>query len=179
MDGGDLIAIAFLGSLVFLFGYWAVDATRRHRRRGPDPSEPPGAAPDRAEPSALRSTVTTVSNALVVGGILLILYMFVGHGYVRFLFGGKAEMLQAAAEVNRLCNTDGSCPVSLPGWREQEHGPASLRKDVMLYLVTPGGGGDGKEHQAFRLVYTFFLPDHWFEARGGVGREVTSGWESN
>lgn len=126
--------------------------------------------------------IKTIANSLIIGTILLIIYLFVGHDFVRFYFGGKTEILEAGESINRLCNTNGSCPKTLEGWKLRGSGSGTLHKGNMMYYVTPGGGnkdGDkGKEPQEFILVYRFFLPDHWFEVQGGVGKKVTSGWKS-
>ncbi|MFX1298406.1 MAG: hypothetical protein ACFFD2_26570, partial [Promethearchaeota archaeon] len=66
----------------------------------------------------------TVVNTLIIGSILLILYLFVGHGFVKFYFGGKKEILQTAALINDLCNSNGFCPLILEGW-EGENGRLS------------------------------------------------------
>jgi len=124
----------------------------------------------------------TVVNTLIIGSILLILYFFVGHDFVKFSFGGKTEILEAGAHINKLCNSNGSCPKTLEGWQVWRSGSETLFKDNMLYFVAPGGGskdsGKSKKHQEFRLVYRFNLPDHWFEVQGGVGKKVTSGWKT-
>lgn len=121
-------------------------------------------------------------NTLIVSSIFLILYTFVGHDFVKYYFGGKAEMLNAAEHINELCNANGECPTSLEGWRQLGKGGDRLTKGSMLYLITPARGGDGdkksKGHQTFRLVYRFFMPDDWFEVQGGVGEKITSGWKS-
>jgi hypothetical protein len=123
-----------------------------------------------------------VVNTLIIGSILLILYPFVGHDFVKFYCGGKTEILEAGTHINKLCNADGSCPEILEGWQVWISGSKTLFKDNMMYYVTPGEAGkqndNGKKHQEFRLVYRFFMPDHWFEVQGGVGKQVTSGWKS-
>lgn len=123
-----------------------------------------------------------VVNTLIVGAILLIVYTFVGHDFVKFYFGGETELRQAAANINKLCNDNGSCPTTPDGWQRWGSGSEELFKDNMLYFVTPGevekDNEKSKKHQEFRLVYRFFMPSKWFEAQGGVGREVTSGWKS-
>ena len=120
----------------------------------------------------------TVVNTLIISSILLFLYLFIGHGFVEFYFGGKNEILQAAARINRLCNDHGSCPLVIEGW-EGENG--KLRKSRMLYVATPTPGRENNEKslnpQSFRLIYVMtFPPDDWFEVQGGVGKTVTSGW---
>ncbi|MEW6671624.1 MAG: hypothetical protein AB1427_07965 [Thermodesulfobacteriota bacterium] len=121
----------------------------------------------------------TVVNTLIVGSIFLIFYFFVGHDFVKFYFGGKTEILEAAEHINKLCNANGSCPTVLGGWQKAYSGN-HLFKGNMLYFVDTGEGGKDKGRsrklQEFRLVYRFFMPDNWFEARGGVGMKVTSGW---
>lgn len=123
-----------------------------------------------------------IKNVLIIGSILLILYFFVGHDFVKFFFSGKTKILEAAAHINKLCNANGSCPLTLEGWQVRGSGSERLFKDNMIYFVTPGAGskdsGKINKHQEFRLVYRFFLPDDWFEAQGGVGKKVTSGWKS-
>ncbi len=124
----------------------------------------------------------TVVNTLIIGSILLILYFFVGHDFVKFYFSGKTEILEAGAHINKLCNANRSCPKTLEGWQVWRSGSESLFKDNMIYFVTPGerskDSSKSKKHQEFRLVYRFFLPDDWFEVQGGVGMKVTSGWKS-
>lgn len=121
-----------------------------------------------------------VLNTLIIGSILLILYSFVGHNFVKFYFGGKTEILEAAAHINKLCSANGSCPTTLYGWQVRRNGSETLFKDNMLYFVNLGERSEhsdkSKRHQTFRLVYRFFMPDHWFEVQGGVGKKVTSGW---
>ena len=124
----------------------------------------------------------TIINSLIIGAIIFILYFFVGHDFTKFYFGGKTELLETAEHINKLCNANGLCPIKLEGWQVIESQSKRLYKDNMIYIVTLGegskNGGMSKKHQEFRLVYRFFPPDHWFEAQGGVGKKVTSGWES-
>jgi hypothetical protein len=124
----------------------------------------------------------TVLNTLIIGSIFLILYFFVGHDFVKFYFGGKTKILEAAAHINKLCNANGSCPTTLEGWQVWKDGSETLFKDNMLYFVKPDeeskDNDKNKEYRSFRLAYRFFMPDHWFEAQGGVDRQVTSGWKS-
>lgn len=120
----------------------------------------------------------TVVNTLIMSSILSMLYLFMGHGFVEFYFGGKKEILQTAALINNLCNANGSCPVRIESW-EGENG--RLRKGRILYMTTPVPGRENKEEdlnpQSFRLIYVMtFPPDDWFEVQGGVGKNVTSGW---
>jgi len=120
----------------------------------------------------------TVVKTLIIGSILLIFYLFIGHGFVEFYFGGKKEILQTAALINDLCNANGSCPLTLENW-EGENG--RLRKGRNLYIATPipGSGNNEKslKPQSFKLIYVMaFPPDDWFEVQGGVGKKVTSGW---
>lgn len=120
----------------------------------------------------------TIVNTLIIGSILLILYFFIGHGFVKFYFGGKKEILQTAALINNLCNESGSCPLMLENW-EAENG--KLRKGRILYITTPIPGNENNEKslkpQSFRLIYVMNFPtDDWFEVQGGVGKKVTSGW---
>ncbi len=124
----------------------------------------------------------TIVNTLIIGSILLILYFFVGHDFVKFYFGGKTEILEAGAHINKLCNANRSCPKTPEGWQAWRSESEALFKENMIDFVTPGEGskdnGKRKKHQEFRLVYRFFLPDDWFEVQGGVGKKVTSGWKS-
>jgi len=124
----------------------------------------------------------TVVNTLIIGFILVILYIFLGHDFVKFFFGGKTQMLETAKHINKLCNANGLCPELLEGWQARGSGSKMLFKDNMIYFLTTGVGekdsGKAKKHQEFRLVYRFFLPDHWFEVKGGFGKRVTSGWKS-
>jgi hypothetical protein len=121
-------------------------------------------------------------NFLIVGCVLASLYVFAGHHYAKFYFGGKAEILDLASSINDLCNTTKSCPETLEGWQVSSGRKGSLRKDNMFYYPVTRNGGEkstnNKEYNEFTLVYGFFAPDHWFEAKGGVGRSVTSGWMS-
>lgn len=116
----------------------------------------------------------SVGNALIVGSILLIAYVFAGHDYVSFYLGGKAELLEAAESINRQCAANGACPTELPGWQPWGDGRA-LAKGNMLYFASKEAGD---KPQTFRLVYRFFMPDDWFEAAGGVDKPVTAGWKS-
>lgn len=119
----------------------------------------------------------TVVNTLIIGSIVLIFYFFVGHNFVKFYFGGRTELLETAEYINKLCNACGSCPTTLDGWEKSNR---NLFKGNMIYIVDPGGeikdSVERKKNQTFILAYRFFMPDNWFEARGGVGKEVTSGW---
>ena len=120
----------------------------------------------------------TVVNTLIISFILLILFLFIGQGFVEFYFGGKKEILQTAVLINNLCNANGSCPLMLENW-EGENG--RLRKGRKLYITTPIPGSENNEKslkpQAFRLIYVMTFPaDDWFEVQGGVGKKVTSGW---
>ena len=122
--------------------------------------------------------IKTVVNTLIISSIFLTLYLFIGHGFVKFYFNGKKEILQTAAFINDLCNASGSCPLILENW-EGENG--RLRKGLMLYIAAPVPGSENNEKslksQSFRLIYVMnFLPDDWFEVQGGVGKKITSGW---
>lgn len=119
----------------------------------------------------------TFVKTLIVISVLFVLYVFIGNDFVEFYFGGKGRMLETADYINNLCNSNG-CPLMLEGW-EGENG--RLRKGPMLYIAaqTPGNGHDEMIHkpQSFKLIYVMpFLQDDWFEAQGGVGKHVTSGW---
>jgi len=118
----------------------------------------------------------SVLNIMIVGVIVLILYTFAGHDYVKFYFGGKSEIVAEANSINALCNAQGACPVTLDSWQAGSTGGELLSKGNMVYFVTTGEGQTDSQRQGFRLVYRVFMPDSWFEARGGVGRQVTSGW---
>jgi len=119
-------------------------------------------------------------KALSVGVIVAILYYFVGHDFMTFYVGGKTELLATAAQINERCNADGACPAALEGWTPLGSRADVLSRDNMLYFVTAGetdaAGDQSKANQGFKLVYRFFMPDDWFEAGGGVGRTLTSGW---
>ena len=121
-----------------------------------------------------------IKHILIIGSVLLIFYFFVGFNFAEFYFGGKTKLLEAAGNINKLCNDNGSCPQTLEGWQIEENG--TLRKDKMLHFVVPVDGSKDSvksmKPQAFRLVYVMTIPDHWFEAQGGVGKKVTSGWKS-
>lgn len=116
---------------------------------------------------------------LVILSGLAILYLFAGHGFLKFYLGGKAEILETGDRINKLCNANGSCPTTLEGWEKANSGTHLFRKE-MLYYVAPGedlkDGAERKKNQTFKLVYRFFMPDDWFEVQGGVGQQVTSGW---
>lgn len=116
----------------------------------------------------------TASNTLVIGSLLLLLYLFVGHGFVHFYLGGKAELLETAAEIKAQCDGGGACPATLPGWQPWGDNRA-LAKGEMLYFAVEDESG---RRSSFRLVYRFFMPDDWFEAEGGVDKSVSSGWKS-
>lgn len=124
----------------------------------------------------------SVLNGLIVGTIVLILYAFAGHDFVKFHLGGKSEMVAEAKSINALCNAQGSCPASLDAWQASSTGGEALFKGNMVYFVTteegPADSEQGRQRQRFRLVYRFFMPDSWFEVRGGVGMQVTSGWSN-
>jgi hypothetical protein len=124
----------------------------------------------------------TLINVLIIGSILGILYTFAGHDYVKFYFGGKVEILELAASINKLCNTNGSCPEVLADWQAVSRGRVGLRKGSMFYYPATRDGNEksanSNKYSEFTLVYSFFLPDHWFEAQGGVGKNVTSGWQN-
>ena len=115
-----------------------------------------------------------IKNSIVVGAVLLVLYLFAGHDFVKFYLGGKAELLEAAAQIDGQCDADGACPTTLPGWHAWGDGRA-LAQGSMLYFVDVVEAG---RPQRFRLVYRFFMPDDWFEAEGGVNRPVSAGWKS-
>lgn len=119
-----------------------------------------------------------IRNTLVVGSLLLVLYVFVGHGFVEFFIGGKDKIIKTADHINNLCNTNGSCPLTLDGWTGDN---GRLRKGQMLYIATQAHLNDHAEMshkpQSFKLVYVMAFPqDDWFEVQGGVGKTVTSGW---
>ena len=121
----------------------------------------------------------TVLNTLIVGSIILILYVFVGHNFVKFYTGGKTNIIAAGAQINKLCNTNGACPTTMSGWQPSFSNSDMLYKDNMVYFVSSDEGADkGKKYQTFRLGYSFIMPDDWFEVQGGVGKPVTSNWKS-
>ena len=125
----------------------------------------------------------TIINSLIIAFILLIIYFVVGHGYVKFFFSGKDELLKTAAYINELCNTKGSCPTNLDGWEAgMSKSSTILGKGNMVYHVFPSvkdkDNKKSKNYQSYILGYHFIMP-HWFEAQGGVGKEVTSGWKSH
>jgi hypothetical protein len=120
-------------------------------------------------------------NVLIICSFLLILYFVIGHGFIKFYLGGKTEILKAAEQINKQCNTNGSCPVSLEEWQAQTNGSARLLNENIQYHVASergiNGGDMNKKSQTFTLTYGFFIPDHWFEVQGGVGKKVTSSWK--
>jgi len=119
-------------------------------------------------------------KALSFGAIAVIVYYFAGHDFMTFYAGGKTELLATAAQISERCNAAGACPATLEGWKPSGSRVDVLSKGNMLYFVTAGetdaASGQSKANQEFKLVYHFFMPDDWFEARGGVGRILTSGW---
>jgi len=122
--------------------------------------------------------IKTVVNTSIISFILLILYLFIGHGFVEFFFCGKKEIQQTAAFINNTCNANGSCPLMIESW-EGKNG--RLKKGRMLYITTPipvsENNGKSPVPQSFRLIYVMpLLTDDWFEVQGGVGKKVTSGW---
>ena len=120
--------------------------------------------------------IRTIANALIIGSVFLIIYVVAGQSYVNFYTGGETELLSIAEKINNLCNVNGACPTSLDGWQNSAGASGPLRKGDMLYFVSSSNeGSTGKHHQTFRLVYSFFTPDSWFEASGGVGKSITSG----
>lgn len=117
-------------------------------------------------------------KALIIGSILVLLFIFIGQGFVAFYLGGKEEILKTAALINNMCNAKGSCPVTLEGWQGES---GKLRKGPMLYMATPVPGSQNNEKSltphSFRLIYVMSFPaDDWFEVQGGVGKNITSGW---
>lgn len=119
-----------------------------------------------------------VRNSLIAGSILLALYVLVGQGFVEYVFNGKDEIIKTADHINNLCNANGSCPLTLDGWTGEN---GRLRKGQMLYIATQNqtnkNDGMGDKPQSFKLIYVMAFPqDDWFEAQGGVGKNVTSGW---
>ena len=118
----------------------------------------------------------TLINTIVIGAIIILLYTLVGHDVVKFYLGGKTELLETAANINKLCNEIKSCPNNPEGW--QSWGTGNMfSNNNMLYLSFPHEGGAGKPRQSFKLIYRFFVPE-WFEVQGGVGRELTTAWIS-
>ena len=129
-----------------------------------------------------RKTIIRAFIYIIFPG-LLIIYFVAGHAFVKFYVGGKKELLTTAKKINVLCNKSGTCPTRLAGWESNNYDSETvLRKGNMLcYVTSITNSKDGnvhKKYQSFRLVYTFFQPDSWYEAQGGVGKVVTSGWES-
>lgn len=124
----------------------------------------------------------TLVNTLIAGSIFLILYYLAGHDYVKFYFGGETEILETAVQINNKCNTNGSCPATLEGWQAVGSRSNMLRKNGMLYIAISGKESKDRDksvdYDAFKLIYSFFAPDHWFEVQGGVGKSVTSGWKN-
>lgn len=98
-----------------------------------------------------------------------------------FYLGGRSEIIAAGEHINRLCHANDTCPISLEGWRIPRSGSAALSRQNMLYFMGTGKENPNRDtgpRDAFRLVYPFFAPDHWYEVQGGVDRAVTSGWKS-
>ena len=122
-----------------------------------------------------------IANYLIVFCTLAIFYAIIGHGYVQFYFGGKAEFLDLASAINRLCNTNRACPELPEGWQAVSGGEGNVRKGNIHYFpvvrdIEPDSSAKPVVRE-FSLVYGFFAPDHWFEAQGGVDRKITSGWK--
>lgn len=121
-----------------------------------------------------------IKNIVIIGSIFLIFYAMVGSQLVNFYFWGKKSILSTGEEINNLCNEQGVCPKKLIGWHEERAG--LLRKDSMLYFYSTDKDSEVKDDnlgpQTFRIVYEMPLTDNWFEVQGGVGKEITSGWES-
>ena len=59
----------------------------------------------------------TILNTIIVAAIVLLLYSIVGHDFVKFYLGGQAEMLETAANINKLCNDVDACPTQMEGWQ--------------------------------------------------------------
>lgn len=122
----------------------------------------------------------SLPKILIAIVILAILYHFVGQDFLTFYTGGKTELLATAAQINQRCNADGACPGALEGWKPLYGRADALSRGKMLYFFMAGetnaGGGQSQANRNFKLVYQFFMPDDWFEAKGGVGQTVTSGW---
>jgi hypothetical protein len=115
----------------------------------------------------------------MVASVFLIIYLFVGHGFTEFYFGGKTEMLEVAGRVNKLCNDSGSCPATLEGWQARGSKTMPLFNGNMRYFaMAEENSSHGAKRKEFRLVYSFFMPDDWFEVEGGVGKPISSGWKS-
>lgn len=125
---------------------------------------------------------TKAGNILIIASVVMLAYLFVGNGFTEFYFGGKTEMLEVAKRVNKLCNDNGSCPASLEGWQARGSKAVPLVNGNMLYFViadeNSSHGAKSKEYKGFRLIYSFFMPDDWFEVEGGVGKPISSGWKS-
>ena len=120
-----------------------------------------------------------ITNGLIVVSVLLILYVFIGHSFVMFYLGGKAEILEAGESINKQCNENGNCPTAMDGWYRSRTSPDRVFKGNMIYIVSPDESKSGSEkHPSFRLIYTFPMPDDWFEVQGGVGKSLTSEWKS-
>ncbi len=80
----------------------------------------------------------TLLNALVVVGIVTILYFFVGHNFTIFYLSGKSKLLVAATQINERCNIEGSCPSDLEGWTAQRFRAGMLSNGNMRYIVSWG-----------------------------------------
>ncbi|MDZ4163489.1 MAG: hypothetical protein U1C55_00010 [Smithellaceae bacterium] len=121
----------------------------------------------------------SVVNTLIIGSILLMFYVFAGHDFFKFYFSGKEEIIEAGEHINKICNANGSCPTTMERWQKSDSGN-HLLKGNMLYYVDFGqeikGSSKMGKNQTFKIVYSFFMPDDWFEVQGGVGKKVTSGW---
>ena len=76
----------------------------------------------------------SIKNLVIVGFIVLVAYYFAGHDYLRFLLGGKSAMLDVAAQINDLCNTDRSCPTTLEGWQAAPGESVMLSRDICCIL---------------------------------------------
>ena len=127
----------------------------------------------------IRKTLTRILNIVIVGSIAAILYFIVGRGWVEF---DHDEVLKIAADINKLCNENRSCPTKLEGWEVLHEGRSALKRDMMIYYPISfdedASTQNSKDYQSFRLVYSFFMPDDWFEVQGGVNKQLTSGQKS-
>jgi hypothetical protein len=74
--------------------------------------------------------------------------------------GGKVEILELAASINKLCNTNGSCPEVLADWQAVSRGRVGLRKGSMFYYPATRDGNEksanSNKYSEFTLVYSFF-----------------------
>lgn len=79
----------------------------------------------------------SITNVVIIGFVLGILYLLVGHSYVTFFISGKSQILEVANRINDLCNSNRECPAEMEGWIPLNDGRGGLIKDSMVYIPLP------------------------------------------